>query len=235
MKGLSVWLAAFALTAGAAAACGGDDSGGDVPADDGATDGADADADGDGDADADADGDADAEPDVPDVSDTSDLAEVEAEAEAEADAAEADAETDAGPCCVTVNGIGDAPVELCEGPGVYGGPSGAEPNIVLNGTIGIDLRAGFSILDAGRNALLVQSYGATGSGTRPMPMVEYWNDVGNWFENNAADGSMTIDSWPAVGERVTGAFSGIAYNMDGGSPFLLNLTGTFCAIRGFDR
>jgi len=46
---------------------------------------------------------------------------------------------------------------------------------------------------------------------------------------------LSNDAWPAVGERVTGTFDDTAYNMGGGGPFLLNITGTVCAIRVPDR
>lgn len=207
--GLLDWARISALLvvalAGGLSGCGRDRGGGDD--DDDAADG-DADADGDTDADTDADGDGDGD---------------------------TDADTDAdGDCCVVVEGIGEGTVELCAGPPIYGGPATAGPSIDAYG-YGIELRAGLDQDDDQANALLVQAFEAEGAGDTANPMVEYWSSSGTWFENNAMDGAMRIDSWPAVGERVTGTFSGTAYNMGGDGPESYALSGTFCATRVADR
>ena len=99
----------------------------------------------------------------------------------------------------------------------------------------IDLRAGLDRASSDVNALLVQAASATGAGSYTNPMVEWWDVAGFWFENNATDGTLVIDAWPAVGERVTGTFSGTPYSMEGASPPYLTLTGTFCAVRVAER
>ena len=135
---------------------------------------------------------------------------------------------------MVVNGFGDAPVSLCAGPGIHAGPSTDTPNIGLTSG-GIVLHAGLARTSDDANALLVQSYGSTGAGSYTNPMVEWWDAAGTWFENAATDGTFVIDAWPAVGERVTGTFSGTPYNMGGPGPASYSLSGTFCAIRVADR
>jgi hypothetical protein len=134
-----------------------------------------------------------------------------------------------GDCCVVVQGLGATDVVLCEGPTTSGTPT-ATPSIQLNPNA-ITLHAGLDQTQAHQDALLVVLYQAQGAGDYTNPMVEYWNDSGTWFENNAMDGAAHIDAWTAPGTEITGTFSDTAYNMGGPGPDHYDITGTFCAVR----
>ncbi|OGQ77186.1 MAG: hypothetical protein A2289_20990 [Deltaproteobacteria bacterium RIFOXYA12_FULL_58_15] len=147
---------------------------------------------------------------------------------------------DASTCCVDFTFSGGAAMKFCEGPSVYGGPTTAAPSIgavdvVANNTAMV-ISAGLSRSQAQTNALAVSAYHATpGAGTYQYPQVDYYNAAGDWHQNNASNGAITVDAWSAVGAMVTGTFEGQVVNMNGTGSDLQTISGTFCAIRSSDR
>jgi len=139
------------------------------------------------------------------------------------------AEISTGDCCVVMQGIGTSDLVFCAGPVTTGTPTDT-PNIQL-GPNSITLHAGLDKTQYHQDAMLFAIYQATGAGDYVNPMVEYWDNAGTWFENNAMDGAAHIDDWTAVGTEITGTFSGTAYNMGGPGPASYSITGTFCAVR----
>ena len=150
--------------------------------------------------------------------------------------------SDAGACCVVFNLCDGGVQQFCQGPALTG-PSAPGPTIGvvagMPGTVMIELHSGLSRSKNMANSLYVTLYrgqdaGAFAPGTYQTPQIDYYDSTGGWWENNASNGSLTVDSWPAVGGTTTGAFEGGVAQMSGPGAFCM-IHGTFCAVRAADR
>jgi len=147
-----------------------------------------------------------------------------------------------GPCCVVFT-LGDGgSLQYCQGPATSGPSSAATPTIGTAATppYGSQLRlhAGLSSSKSDTSALHVTVYeqpdaGAMHAGTFTNPQIDYFGPTSGWWENNASNGSITLDSWTAAGTQINGTFDGQIYDSSG-SGGLQAIHGTFCAVRAAD-
>jgi len=135
-------------------------------------------------------------------------------------------------CCVVISGLGPTEVSFCEGPDTsLKGTPASTPIIWRNGSA-LRLQAGAAREENRRNALQISMRNAAGAGDFSNPLLEYWNEKGEWHENNAMTGTLHVDNWSQVGTRITGTFSGMVANMVTFESH--DISGTYCAMRGAD-
>jgi hypothetical protein len=159
------------------------------------------------------------------------------------DASVAGLDASATPCCVVFT-IGDAGSQtFCQGPALTGAAA-ATPTIGMVATppygTQVQLHSGLAQAVKQSDALYVTIFqrgndaGVMQAGTVPTPQIEYYGPTGGWWENNASNGSITVDSWTAVGAQVTGTFNGQIADMSGPGGYP-EIHGTFCAVRAADK
>jgi hypothetical protein len=147
-----------------------------------------------------------------------------------------------GPCCVVFT-IGDGGTQtFCKGPALTG-TSAATPTIGIVTTpygTNVELHSGLAQAQSQKNALYVTAYqhgndaGLVQAGTFAVPQIDFYGPTGGWWENNASNGGITLDSWTATGTQITGTFNGQIADMSGSGGFPA-ISGSFCAVRAADE